>query len=48
MYVTPSIFAYTVGKVYLTIAVYALIEQFIRHIKSARYDKRMSNEKDTS
>lgn len=44
----PSIFVYTVGKVYVAIAISAFIDQFVRHIKSVQHDKRIDNEKDTS
>jgi len=47
-YITPSDIVFIIGKIYLCIALFVFIDQFIRNIKSARYDKRIANEKDTS
>ena len=38
IYITPSDVAFIVGKTYACIAIFALIDQTIRHFKSRHYD----------
>jgi hypothetical protein len=38
IYITPSDVAFIIGKIYICIALVALIDQTIRHVKSRYHD----------